>query len=421
MSNAKTRYRELLVQNRSFRNLWLGQTLSYTGNAVYDITLMWFVFEKTGSAFQVSLVLVASFLPELIFGMFLGALADRTSKKRLMQIADLMCCIVLLLLSSVFYFGKFQIWQIYVVTVCLSVLGLLFSIAQGSWLPELVEQDHLMTANSLMSTSRQVTRLVGSAVGGTLVALIGSTVAIAYDAVTFFASFVFVQLIPYAFVAREKIGSAEKSSIFAEIGEGVRWLFKQRVLLIMVLLGMFSNIALGPTNVLPSVFIKSELHLDASGLGFFDAAIGLGILIGSIMIGYLSPKKVGLWFTMGLGLQGLSMYIVSQSPNLYLACVGNFILGAALFFTALPMSTLFQLLTPKDKRGRVNSILSMSLNMAIPITYGGIGILSNSIGARTSYALGAALFFLCMFVAILSSPVRQASLNQIETSKAKTI
>jgi MFS transporter, DHA3 family, macrolide efflux protein len=421
MNRSSSRYKQLLIQNRKFRNLWLGQTLSFTGNAVYDITLMWFVFEKTGSAFQVSLVLVASFLPELIFGMFFGAFADRTSKKRLMQISDLLSCIVLLLLSITFYFGKFQIWQIYVVTVCLSLLGLLFSIAQGAWLPEIVEQDHLMTANSLMATSRQITRLVGSAVGGALVALIGSTVAIAYVAVTFLASFVFVQLIPYVFVAREQIGASNKTSLFAEIGEGVRWLLKQRILLIMVILGMFSNIALGPTNVLPAIYIKSELHLDARALGFFDAAIGFGILLGSILIGYLSPKKVGLWFTVGLGLQGVSMYTVSQAPNLYIACAGNFLLGAALFFTALPMSTLFQILTPKDKRGRVNSILSMSLNMAIPITYGGIGILSNSIGSRSSYALGAALFLLCAIIALLSGPVRQASLNRIKQSQAKTI
>ncbi|MGZ4107166.1 MAG: MFS transporter, partial [Tumebacillaceae bacterium] len=111
----------------------------------------------------------------------------------------------------------------------------------------------------------------------------------------------------------------------------------------------------------------------------------------------------------------------SQAPNLAIACVGNFILGLAVILTALPMSTLFQLLTPKDKRGRVNSILSMGFNMAIPITYGGIGLLSGAIGSRNSYALGAALLFLCVFAGVLSAQVRSASLKHIETGHAKTV
>ncbi|ARU61285.1 hypothetical protein CBW65_09975 [Tumebacillus avium] len=394
-----------LFTNRNFRNLWWGQTISYFGDVVFSISISWYVFEKTGSSMHVALLLIAAFLPEVLFGMFLGALADRWDRKRLMQLSDLFQFTATGLLALSFWLGSFQLWQIYAVSICLSLGNSLFSSALTAWLPEMVEQEQLLRANSLMSTSKQINRLVGATVGGALVAVTGAVATIAIDSLTFLISFGFLLFVRDQGKVMRSTDQTE-FSIWEDIKVGLSWIRRQPVILLLVLIGMISNIALGPTNVLPPMYIQVELQADASALGIFDAAIGLGLLLGGILVGVVSPKRIGVWFLAGLGLQGTGMLIVSQAPTLTGACIGNFLLGFAVMMAALPLGTMIQVLTPSAMRGRVGSVMSIGLSMAIPITYGGIGALAGGIGSRVTYVLGGCLLLCCVVLGLLNAKLR---------------
>lgn len=386
-----------LFSNVNFRYLWLARTISYCGDSLYNITLMWFVFNKTGSSFQVGLILVAKFLPELLFGMIFGVWIDKWNKKKLMQISDLIQAMTTGILAVMIATDTFQLYFIYIITIILSLSNNIFGTSQVSILPELVEKEKLVTANSLISISNQTARLLGATVGGILIALTGEAYTIAIDSGTFILSLICIQFIKYFPTTTQRI--SQKQSIFADISEGINWLKKQKILVLLIILGTLSNIALGPSNVLPPMLIKNDFQTDAAALGIFDSFIAFGLLIGGILVSMISPIKIGLWFSSGLALQCAGVLIISLSPNLFLANVGNLVLGVAIIFTIIPMSTLFQVMIPSNMRGRVNSVSSIAFNISIPITYGFIGMLADQIGAKGCYGIASAILCLCATLA----------------------
>ncbi|WP_028986525.1 MFS transporter [Thermicanus aegyptius] len=403
----------LLKQNRDFRNVWLGQTISYFGDLFYDLAMAWLVFDQTKSALQSGLVLIAGFLPEVLFGLFLGAFADRFNRKRMMQITDFVRALITGIFAVLIWTGSFDIWQIYVITVLMSINQVLFSAAKGAWIPVLVEENQLLTANSILATSMQMSRFVGMITGGVVVAWVGPAVSVLFNSLTFLLSALFVQFAKYIPYTQDSVTN-QGNSLWGDVKEGIMWIVNQRFLFALILIGTISNIALGPTNVLPPMFIQKELHANADVLGMFDSAIALGLILGGFLTGTLSIKRIGLWFVVGLGMEGMGMILVSIAPWPLIAYAGNFLLGIGVMVASLPMGTLLQTLTPSHMRGRVNSFSSILFNMAIPFTYGGIGFLADSFGARALYAMGGLLLFLCGLIGMgISSMPKQPKVEEI--------
>jgi MFS transporter, DHA3 family, macrolide efflux protein len=401
----------LLRTNRNVCNLWLGETVSYFGDNFYDIAIMWFVFSKTGSGLQTGLVLVSAFLPQVVVGPFLGVLADRWNRKRMMQAASVIQALLTGALALLILLNIVVMWEIYAVTMLLAVVQLAYSPARAGMFPELLATDELMSGNALFSTSQQIARLVGSTVGGTFVAFAGASAAVAFDATTFLISALFIHRVVYA-PSDKASDNTGNTTIFGDMRVGWQWLWHKRVLLVLIAIGMASNIALGPTNVLAPMFIRQVMHANASALGVFDACIGLGIVVGGLTLGSLSSKRVGLLFACGIGLQGLALGAVATAPDMFVAYVANFVLGLAVVAANLPTKTLFQTLVPSDMRGRIGSINSMLSSVAIPITYGGIGMFGDTFGARWSYGYGAILLLCCMAAGLSVTSLRRLSIGK---------
>jgi len=407
--------KSLILKNKNFRNLWLARTVSYFGDSLYNIALMWFVYEKTGSSFQVGMILVAKFLPQLFFSVFFGVWIDKWNRKWLMQISDLIQGITTSLFAFLLIINVFEFQYIYIITIILSLSNTLFGISNASIIPELVNNESLITANSLLSTSQQVAKLVGATIGGVLIALTSEAIVVAINAVTFLVSIVFIQFIKYEYTSNKLDGV--KTSLFKDIVEGFSWLRKQRILLTLIIIGTLSNVALGPTNVLPPMLIKEDFNGTAASLGIFDSFIGVGLLVGAIFVGIVSPKKIGLWFSFGLGLQGIAILVISFSPNLNWVNLGNLILGLAIIITNVPMSTLFQIMIPTKLRGRVNSISSIAFNFSIPITYGVVGVLADKIGAQEVYGIASGILLICVILAFTNKSLFNANIGVCQESK----
>lgn len=420
-SVSKPSYRLLLQYNADFRYLWLARACSFFGDSLYNLAISWLVYSMTGSSLQVGLVIVAKFLPEMILGLFIGAWVDRLNQKILMQISDAAQALLTGTLAVLMLTGQLQLLHIYLITVGLSIMGNIFGTSQSSWMPELIaDKTYLVSANSLLSVSLQITRILGTVAGGVLLASIGNSGAVIVDAVSFIVSLALIQRIKFRSKTGRKSGT-NGLSIFAEIREGWAWLRGQTALLLLILLGTLSNIALGPSNVLPPMLIGELLLGGSRELGIFNAAIGAGLLLGGLFVGSKSPRRIGLWFSCGLGIQGLGMCVIAFSSALWPACLGNLILGFGVTVTVIPLSTLFQLLVPSQLRGRVNSISSMAFNISIPLTYGGVGILADRIGVAICFAIAAALFAVCLTTGLTNSHLRSLDIKDPLASRAAGI
>ncbi|PJI10429.1 MULTISPECIES: MFS transporter [Clostridium] len=409
--NVTTNYIKLLYNNSNFKNLWLSRVISYFGDALYNITISWYIFSTTGSAFKVGLVLIAKFLPQVIVGMFLGVLIDKYNKKSLMQLSDITQAIVTLIFAILIAAHAFTYSYIFIINIFLSLAGVLFGTSQSSLLPELVQKDELISANSLLSISQQTANLTGSIIGGVIVSLLGEFFSIFIDSMTFFLSFICIYFIHYKISTSNINEGITLKGMFMDVGEGIYWLKNQIELVLLIVIGMISNIALGVTNVLPSMLIKVNFKGNSSALGIFELSIGLGLLIGGLFIGLISPKRVGKMFLIGLAVESIGMLGIFISPNFAAACTGNFVIGFGVTIFNIPMSTLFQIMIPANIRGRVNSISSIAFSISIPITYGAIGAIADVIGAKVCFAIASLLTAMCLCIGASNKKLVKSSLN----------
>ncbi|TCP21887.1 putative MFS family arabinose efflux permease [Scopulibacillus darangshiensis] len=395
------KYFNLIAMNRNFRWLWIGLSISYLGDALYNIAISWYVFIKTGSSLQVGMVLVLTFLPKVLFGLFLGVLVDRYNRKTLMQLAQIIQAIVTMILALSMMFDFFQLWILYSVTICLSITSSIFTPSQNALIPKLVDREQIITANSFFSSSQQIAQLFAVILGGSLISLWGAGYAIGLNSLSFIVAFLFVSLMKGKAVLEDGGDNYKKTfdkKIFREMREGFQWLGRNRILLSVLILATIANIALGSINVLAPMMIKKGFGANASSFAVFEGAMFLGILVGSIVIGLARPRRTGILFNLALAVQGFGMFVIFLAPNLIIADIGNFVLGLALIAVILPVSTSFQTLVPSQLRGRVSSINNMITSISIPVTYAVLGLIGDSFGAKICFFISALLLLVCSLI-----------------------
>ncbi len=396
----------LLRMNRDVRYLWIGETTSHFGDMFYDVAIMWYVFARTGSGLDTGLVLIAAFVPQVMVGPILGVLADRMDRKLLMQVASGVQALLTGALALLVFTHRIALWEIYAVTVLMSVVALAYSPARAGLFPELVRAEDLLSGNAMFTVSLQVARVVGSTAGGTLVALAGAPLAIAFDALTFVVS---AALLAPVRARPVETASEPESAVARDLQAAWQWLRRQKALLVLIIIGALSNIALGPSNVLSPMLVRDVLHAGAPALGIFDASIGMGVVVGGLVIGSLPSDRVGTMFLAGIGLEGLALSIISMAHAVFIAYAGNFVLGLGVVAANLPTTTLFQTLVPDSMRGRIAGLGGMLGTVTIPLSYGGVGILGDTIGARGCFAMAAGLMGSCVSLGLATRDIRHLS------------
>lgn len=290
----------------------------------------------------------------------------------------------------------------------MGVSSTLYDPARAAIFPDLVGTEDLMTGHALLHSSQQVARLVGSSVGGLVVALVGAGVTMTLDVLTFsMAALLVARIAHHAPPAGDPVARPSAGAM-----EGWRWLRQRPVLLVMLGIAMVSNIALGPTNVLPPMLIRNTFHASAAALGFFDAAIGLGIVAGGIVIGMMTIRRVGLSMVVALSIESCGLLVVSLSPNPVVADLGNFFLGVGLVSANAPGGAMLQTLVPSELLGRVSSFSAMLSGLAIPITLGGVGLVGDAIGAHRSFGAAAMLMAVTVLAALVMPGIRRFRLPQ---------
>jgi MFS family permease len=180
----------------AFALLWSGQTISRLGDSFYAIALAWWVLEKTGSATAMGLVLVCSTIPMLLLLLLGGVAVDRLPRVRLMLASDLLRGGVVGLIAVLAFQQWLALWQLCVMSALFGVVRAFFYPAYTALIPDLVPTEMLPSANSLRSISLQVAQIIGPGIGAGVVALGGTSLAFALDALSFVISAVCLAALP---------------------------------------------------------------------------------------------------------------------------------------------------------------------------------------------------------------------------------
>jgi MFS transporter, DHA3 family, macrolide efflux protein len=416
MVEGRTPYRELLG-NRSFLALWLGQTISFVGDYFYWLAIPIMVERLTGSALQVGLSVMASALPMLLLGPVAGVFVDRWDRKRTMIAADLLRGLLVLLCLLVK--TPDQVWIYYIVAFLMSSVSRFFFPAQNAVLPLIIrDRDHLLAANGLMQVVQTAGLLIGPALAGFSIGLWGAQIAFLADSATFFVSAlaIVVMTVPRTTAGRQAAAGSQLAAVRTEMQEGVAYLFGNRIMVGVLLCLAVVQLGLGAMNVIWVPFMQRTFGLGPEGLGVVDAAQGVGMALGGIMLGFVtarfSKRKLAGWTIVFIGamlaLIGLSptYSLANLNPALpqglpdagmtvgqrllympLLVLFASLLVGVALVPAQSTLTTMMQLAVPDLKRGRVGSALNALTTAAGLISMVAAAALGEIVALRLIYVV----------------------------------
>ena len=171
------------LRNGNYTRLWLGGLISLIGDWALNVGLPIYIFLLTGSVLALSITLLAASLPPVLFGSLAGVFVDRWDHKRTMVVTNLLLALVLLPLLLVR--SADLVWIVYLVAFVAGTIEQFFLPAQNALLPRLVAEERLVSANSLISVSSNLARLIGPALGGLIAARLGLNGIVLIDAASF--------------------------------------------------------------------------------------------------------------------------------------------------------------------------------------------------------------------------------------------
>jgi MFS family permease len=314
------------------------------------VAFPWLVYQKTGSAFSTGVVLALYTLPYVLFGAFAGVLIDRYNKRQLMIVADLARAGLVLLVALAAYP---TLPFVFVVSFLMASVAVLFDPCKLSLLPDIVERQQLVRANSLLTMGENVSEIAGYSLAGFVAYYFSTRLAFAADSATFLVSAAALALMVYTPPLREAaVGRAHH--VLAQIREGVRFLLANDKLRANTLLVIAAVLGLGAAYPLSFLLAVEVLGQGTRAFGLMEAAIGLGYFGGSALLAALGSRvRKGYAVTLGLAVMGASLVCVGLLHSLSAILVAFLAMGVANASALISIDAFFQEAVPEHLRGRV--------------------------------------------------------------------
>ena len=347
------------LRNRNFSLLWLAGLVSLIGNWMLIAALPFYVYELTDSALMTSGLLMAMILPGVLFSSVAGVFVDRWDRRRTMIIINLLQMAVIPLLILVQ--SPEMVWLVYVVAFIESSLSRFFMPAESALLPNLVDEEHLISANSLNALNDNLARIIGPAIGGALLGVLGFTAVIAADAISYFLAALLIMLLVVPESAK-RAASAQTASkakekftqIWTELIAGLKIVKRSRILkssFLVIGIALFGDAILSAVLV---VFVQDDMGLTAVEFGWMMTARGIGGLIGGLLIAQLGQRFTKAQLTAGgLLFSGVLLLIMVSFPLLEVALPLLVLVGIPLMAWIVSLQTILQQATEDKYRGRI--------------------------------------------------------------------
>ena len=379
------------LRQRPFALLWSGQTISRLGDRFYQVALVWWVLEKTGSAVVMGTVLIFSEVPMLIFALLGGALVDRWPRLPVMMLSDLVRGVAVGTMAVLSFANLLQVWHIYVISLIFGMVDAFFQPAYRASVPEIVPGEHLPSANSLTSLSGEISGIIGPALGAGMVALGGTSSAFALDALSFFISA--ACLLPILRLSGSPRTEERTGSILRDVREGLGTVFGNPWLWITIGVAGISNITyVGPMDVALPFLIKDHLHGQVGVLGLFYTCMSVGALLTAFWLGRYTrirkrgPKLYGVWMLIGIMVVLIGLPI--SIPGVLAAAV---VIGGANTALGLIWVNTLQEQIPRELQGRVSSVDFLGSSLLAPVGYAIGGWATGILGPVSIFIVGGIL------------------------------
>jgi MFS family permease len=349
--------------NRRVRKLQIAAVGSTLGSWAYAVALPVYAYHS-GGARAVGLLFFARFVFAAIAAPWLGVAADRWSRRRLLLMTDLVRAALCGGMTAVAIVGG-HAYAVYVLAVLSSVAGVAYSPAQGALLPSLVETpDELTAANVVANTITSVGMFAGPALGGVLLAVSGPAAVFAFNGALLLWSAAFVVQVP----RDDPPERSERPRFLPELTAGFATVLRRPALRVVVGLTGAQTLTSGALEVLLVVLALRLLHAGNAGVGWLNAAIGIGSIAGAFVVAVVAARRrLATGFAVGILVSVIPLAVAAAVSSLAPALVLFGILGAGSVFVDVGGITLLQRSAENEVLGRVFAVLESVILGALAI------------------------------------------------------
>lgn len=375
-----------VLRNRNFRLLWIGEGISLLGDQFYMIALPWLVLSLTGDALAVGTVLAMAGIPRALFMVIGGALTDRFTPRRLMINSNLARMSLTALLAILVATNLIQLWMLYISALLFGLADAFFFPAQTSIVPQLVDRDQLQTGNSIIQGTATLSVFVGPVLAGILVSwldggsshsAVGTALAIALDSLSFLASIMALRMMGIE-NADEHVEKTD-SGVFASIREGLRYIWNDATLRIVLPITLGLNILInGPFAVGIPVLARTRFPEGVAAFGLILSMFGGGALLGIILAGVLpkpSNKLLGTVSLSVISMMGIGLAVIGIAPTMDVAATAALMMGTANGYANIMLITWLQKKVAPEMTGRVMSLVLFAAVGLNPVSNALAGLL----------------------------------------------
>jgi MFS family permease len=400
-----------LLRNRNYSLLWTSQLISQIGNWALFAALPFFVFQLTGSVLATGIMFIVEVIPPILFGSAAGVFVDRWDRRWTMIGANAVRGLLLLLLLT--FRSAEMVWVVYVVAFFESIANLFFGPANNALLPQLVEEEELVAANSLDALGENVARIIGPALGGAILATTGLTAVALIDVASYLvgAGLIFLIQSPAATLAKNQIESAERSireerfEFWKDWLGGLRLVSQRRPLSYAFLTIGAALVADSIMSVLLVVFVQNVVGAEAQEFGWILTARGVGGVIGGLIVARvgarIQPKNL---ISMGMLGAGILLMVMLQFPTLPVVLTVAVVVGLPAMAWMIAGQTWMQVHSEDEYRGRVFGAFETYAALMGLLGIGFATLSGESLGALFSLYTAALLF---IFAAVLAYIILQ--------------
>jgi MFS family permease len=368
------------LRHRNFRFFFFSQLISVTGTWMQTLAQAWLMVTLVGpnqAIVYLGLLGAVQFLPVLVLGLFGGIIADIWPKRMTLIGTQTTAGLLALVLGGLVYFHLVAVWHVFVLGFLLGLVNTVDMPARQSFVVEMVGGDDVANAVALNSAVFNSARIIGPAIAGVLIGLLGTALCFILNGLSYGAVVIGLlamrdsELRPAARLAMPRSLTAVRTNL----GEGLRYVWNTPVVLLAIaVIGFVSTFGMNFNVVLP-VMAASVLNVGPNGFGVLYASMGAGALVAAVSVAMLQRPRLRVLIGGGVVL-GVAEFVLAATHSYPIALVAVFFAGVGAIATSVSANSLIQITVPGPLRGRVMSVYTTVFSGSTPIgngLTGGVG------------------------------------------------
>lgn len=353
--------------------------MAFQGSAV---AIGWLVYDQTRNPFDLGLIGLFQFLPMLVLTLVAGQVADQFDRRRIALICQLVEAVTMGVIALGVWQGWLDVWGVFIGVAVLGAAQAFERPTMAALLPGIVPTAQLQSAVATATSAMQTALIIGPALGGLLYG-VGPVVPFVVSAVFFAAASFSV-----AAIERPVVQPTRSPVTLGSVFAGVQFIRRKPLMLGAISLDLFAVLLGGATAMLP-VYARDILTAGPWALGLLRMAPALGAVVMSLyMARFPLRSHVGVTMLWAVAVFGLATVVFAYSTDITLSILMLIILGASDTISVVIRSSLVQLLTPDEMRGRVNAVNSLFVGASNQLGEFRAGVFAGFMGPVAAVAVG---------------------------------